>query len=66
MNVNDNTADERINEVVNIYIEKYISGLEVMQSLRIDAPEFYEDLYKLEQSYKNEVKRCAVIPKLNF
>lgn len=56
MNVNDNTADERINEVVNIYIEKYISGLEVMQSLRIDAPEFYEDLYKLEQSYKNEVK----------
>lgn len=55
MHVEDN-ANEDLNDVVNMYIEYYISGLEIMNSLRINAPEFYEDLYKLEQSYKNEVK----------
>jgi|GEM_PF-499729 len=55
MHVDDNTNDD-LNDVINMYIEFYISGLEIMNSLRIDAPEFYEDLYKLEQSYKNEVK----------
>lgn len=55
MHVEDD-ANKDLNEVVNMYIEYYISGLEIMNSLRINAPEFYEDLYKLEQSYKNEVK----------
>ena len=55
MHVDDDT-NEDLNVVVNLYIEFYISGLEIMNTLRINAPEFYEDLYKLEQSYKNEVK----------
>ena len=55
MHVEDD-ANEDFNVVVNIYIEYYISGLEIMNTLRINAPEFYEDLYKLEQGYKSEVK----------
>jgi len=55
MHVEDD-ANEDLNVIVNMYIEYYISGLEIMNSLRINAPEFYEDLFKLEQSYKNEVK----------
>ncbi|TGA95903.1 hypothetical protein E4665_17205 [Sporolactobacillus shoreae] len=49
-------ADEDLNLIINMYIEFYISGLEIMNTLRIDFPEFYEDLFKLEESYKNEVK----------
>lgn len=52
----DEDAADTLNEVVNIYIEYYICGLENMTALRQDFPEIYEDLYKLEQSYKNEVR----------
>jgi len=38
-----------------MYVEYYISGLEIMSSLRVDFPEIYEDIFKLEQSYKREV-----------
>jgi hypothetical protein len=55
MQCNDDTEDT-LNEVINIYIEYYIRGLENMTALRQDFPEIYEDLYKLEQSYKSEVK----------
>lgn len=51
----DDDNNEELNVVLNMYIEFYISGIEVMNSLRINAPEFYVDLYKLEQLYKNEV-----------
>lgn len=49
-------TDETLNEVIGIYIDYYICGIENMTSLRQDFPEIYEDLYKLEQSYKNEVR----------
>ncbi len=55
MLVHDDT-NEDLKEVIDLYIGFYISGLEIMNSLRIDAPEFYVDLYKLEQMYKKEVK----------
>lgn len=51
----EDDADADMNYVINLYIEFYISGMEIMSSLRLNAPEFYEDIYKLEQSYKNEV-----------
>jgi hypothetical protein len=52
----DENTEDALNELINIYIEFYICGLENMTALRQDFPEIYEDLYKLEQSYKNEVK----------
>ena len=49
-------TNETLNEVIGIYIDYYICGIENMTALRQDFPEIYEDLYKLEQSYKNEVR----------
>ena len=48
-------SDEALNTVVDIYVDCYISGLEIMNNLRIGFPEIYEDVYQLEQSYKREV-----------
>lgn len=53
MLVNNDT--EALNKIVGMYVEYYISGLEIMSSLRVDFPEIYEDIFKLEQSYKREV-----------
>jgi hypothetical protein len=47
--------DDDANKVVGIYIDCYISGMEIMSDLRVDFPEIYEDIYHLEQSYKREV-----------
>ena len=54
MLVDDN--EEALNDVVGIYVSYYISGLELMDDLRVNFPEFYEELFRLEQSYKREVK----------
>lgn len=48
-------TDETFNEVVGIYVGYYVSGLEIMNNLRINFPEIYEDIIRLEQSYKREV-----------
>lgn len=54
MHVED--TDDRLNQVVGLYVDYYVSGLEIMSSLRLDIPIIHEELIKLEQSYKNEVK----------
>lgn len=54
MHVDDDT-DENLNTVVGIYIDYYISGIEIMNDLRVGFPEIYEDIFQLEQSYKREV-----------
>ena len=51
----DDDTDEALNQVVGIYVDCYISGLEIMNNLRINLPEIYEDIFRLEQSYKREV-----------
>ncbi len=48
-------ADEALNKVVGIYVDCYISGLEILNDLRVRFPEIYEEIYRLEQSYKREV-----------
>ena len=47
--------NEAVNKVVGIYVDCYISGMEIMRDLRIRFPEIYEDVFKLEQTYKREV-----------
>lgn len=54
MNIS-NDSDPALNKVVGLYIDYYICGMENMSALRISFPEIYEDLYRLEQSFKNEV-----------
>lgn len=44
-----------LNYVINVYVDCYIAGLEIMNNLQLHFPEVYEDLYRLEQSYKREV-----------
>ena len=47
--------NEAVNKVVGIYLDYYISGMEIMGDLRVRFPEIYEDVFRLEQSYKREV-----------
>ena len=54
MNV-DTDEDEDYKDVVGIYIEAYIKGLEILKDLRVSYSEVYEDIYLLEQAYKREV-----------
>lgn len=54
MHTNDD-SDEALNSVIGIYVNYYISGIEIMNRLRIGFPEIYADLFQLEQSYKREV-----------
>ena len=48
-------ANEALNKVVGIYVDCYISGLEILTNLRVNFPEIYEEIYRLEQSYKLDV-----------
>jgi hypothetical protein len=54
MHINDD-RNEDVHVVVSIYLDYYISGMEIMNNLRVKFPEIYEDIYQLEQSYKREV-----------
>lgn len=48
--------NESLNKIVEIYVGYYINGLEILNELRVSFPEFYEDIFRLEQSYKREVE----------
>jgi len=54
MLTNDDSNDN-LNTITNIYISYYIGGIEIMNNLRIKFPEIYENIFQLEQSYKQEV-----------
>ncbi len=48
--------NEPLNRIVEIYVNYYVSGLEILNELRVSFPEIYEDIFRLEQSYKREVE----------
>jgi len=54
MHIDDN-SNKDLNSLINIYVSCYISGVEIMNNLRIEYPEIYEDVFQLERSYKQEV-----------
>lgn len=54
MHLDDDSNDDLV-AVIDIYGEYYLSGIEVMNNLRIAFPEIHEEVYRLEQSYKREV-----------
>ena len=47
--------DDAFNQIVNMYIESYIKGMEIMRMLRVSYAAIYEDVYSLEQAYKKQV-----------
>lgn len=59
MNANDN--DEALKEAVQVVVEAYISGLDIINNLQMNFPEIVDDLLKLESAYKNEVKIRTLI-----
>lgn len=57
----DGYDDEIFRDLVDFYLDAYMKGIEILKELRTSFPEIYEDLYKLEQAYKREVKqRCLL------
>lgn len=54
-NVN-NIDKEQLDEVVNLYVDCYIKGMDIMNTLRVSYSEVYEDIYALEQQYKKQVE----------
>lgn len=52
---NVDESDEDYISVVNTYIQSYIKGLEILNKLRVDYSEIYEDIHQLVQSYRREV-----------
>lgn len=53
-NTNDD-ADEDVVFLVNYYIKSYLSGMAILNRLRLSFPEIHESLIELEQSCKKDV-----------
>jgi len=51
----DDDSDKDLNDVVGVYIGCYISGIEIMNRLRVSFPEIYADMFTLEKSSKQDV-----------
>jgi hypothetical protein len=52
----DESNIEQYNEVVNLYVQSYIKGMDIMNTLRVSYAEVYEDIFSLEQQYKRQVE----------
>lgn len=53
--------EEELNKLVNIYVQFYLKGLQVLNMLERDFPIIYEKLIELENSYKADVEiKCMV------
>jgi hypothetical protein len=51
----NDSADDFVEQVVKMYADYYIKGIEVLKMLRENFPEIYEEVYMLEQECKNEI-----------
>lgn len=47
--------DDDFQYIVNLYIQSYLKGIEILKRLRISFSEVYEQIVGLEQSYKTQV-----------
>ena len=52
--IDDSNRDD-YEDVVNMYIQSYMQGLEILQKLQTSFTEVYEDIFALEQSYRKQV-----------
>lgn len=52
---NDETWDDRYKRIVNRYIDYYVKGMELINRLKISCPEFYEKLFEIENTCRDEV-----------
>lgn len=52
----DEYDQDDFNELVDLYVDSYIKGLEIMKVLRESYAEIYDDIFSLETTYKRQVK----------
>lgn len=52
----DGSKKKDYEDVVNMYIQSYIKGIQILEELRLSCPEVYEDVFCLEQSYRKQVE----------
>lgn len=51
--------ENRLNELVNLYVDYYLKGMELFNHIQDKLPEEYEDLINIEYTYGDEIKqRC--------
>lgn len=47
-----NIDDEKTTKLINTYIEYYLRGIEVLNEIRQHSPELYEEVIKIENTYR--------------
>ena len=47
-----NIDDEKTIKLINTYIEYYLKGIEVLNEIRQHSPELYEEVIKIENTYR--------------
>ena len=47
---------DSIEEVVKMYVQFYLRGIETMNNWRVNFPDIHENVFRLEQSYQQEVR----------
>lgn len=58
---NDRVDEIELNKLVNIYVQFYLKGLQILNMLEKNSPVIYEKLIELENSYKAEIEiKCMV------
>lgn len=53
--------NDDIRELVNMYLGFYMNGLNILNMLREDFPDVYEDIVQLEQTYKKQVQMKTML-----
>lgn len=52
----DDTNRDDYNDVVGMYVNSYINGINILRTLRVSYTEIYEDIFALEQAYRKQVE----------
>lgn len=52
----DESNRDDYEEVVNMYIQSYINGIEILRTIRVSYSEVYEDIFALAQAYQKQVE----------
>ena len=57
---NGEIDEENLKKAVNIYINYYIKGIQMLNEIKMHSPQLYEEFIKVEGTYRNEVEiKCV-------
>ena len=52
----NNMDDEKTQKTINIFIEFYLKGIEMLNEIREHSPELYEQILKIENTYRTNME----------